>query len=85
MPHEPTLRIIAHDTLEMGARDLYCFLRDHVENRESDDVNWDPCIIDIVDRAGNPFNHIFLRQHADGRYELMITNIPAKTRSLWPW
>jgi hypothetical protein len=64
----------------MGARDLYCFLRDHVEGSDGEDVNLDPCVIDVVDRAGNPFNHVFLQQHDDGSYKLVLRYIPPRRK-----
>jgi len=73
------MKILAHDTIE-SARDLYCFLRDHLEDYEGDDGNRDPCIVDILDCVGNPYNAVFLKQHDDGSCHLVLRYIPARRR-----
>lgn len=73
------MSIIAHDTLEMGARDLFCFLRDHVETGYGqEDINLDPCIVDVFDARGNPLNHVSLQKQDDGSYRLVLRNVPPR-------
>ena len=77
-----TKKTLVSDELGLGARELYCFLRDHVEDANTErpaahSEAIDPCIVEVRDDTGRTFGRVALERETltDGShvYNLILS------------